>query len=150
MKILLQRVKEASVTVEKKIISKIDRGFLVFIGIHVNDREEDIDWYINKILNLRVFEDDNQKMNLSIEEIEGELLIVSQFTLYANCFNGRRPDFIDAMKGENAEALYEMFLLKIKNKFNRVKSGVFGAMMEISLINDGPATFIIEKKSQDN
>lgn len=150
MKLLLQRVKKASVTVDQKIISSIDRGFLIFLGIHIDDCENDIDWFINKILNLRIFEDENNKMNLTIHDISGEILVVSQFTLYANCMNGRRPAFIDAMKGDAAKNLYELFLLKLKNKFSHVESGLFGAMMEVSLINDGPATFIIEKKLENN
>lgn len=144
MRLLIQRVKEASVTVNGTIIGSISKGFLVFLGIHKNDTLEDIPWLINKLMHLRVFEDDQGKMNLNIHDIRGELLIVSQFTLYANCQNGRRPDFISSASPSIAIPLYEAFIAEAQ-KHLRVSTGEFGADMEVALINDGPATFILEK-----
>lgn len=143
MKVLIQRVLEASVKVDGKILSRIEKGFLIFLGIHQNDTNDKFDWFINKILHLRIFEDENGKMNKDILQVNGEILLVSQFTLYGNCLNGRRPDFIQSAKGEVAKLLYEEFVERFQQRY-RIKTGLFGADMKVALINDGPVTFIIE------
>lgn len=145
MKLVVQRVNKANVKVEKKIVGKIDKGFLVLIGITHNDTKKEAEYLAKKLVNLRVFEDENNKMNRSIKEINGKLLIVSQFTLYANCKDGNRPSFTDAAKPEIANNLYEYFCEKCKEYDVEVQKGIFGADMEVSLINDGPVTIIIEK-----
>ena len=145
MKLVVQRVNKANVKVEKKIVGKIDKGFLVLIGITHNDTKKEAEYLAKKLVNLRVFEDEKNKMNRSIKEINGKLLIVSQFTLYANCKDGNRPSFTDAAKPEIANNLYEYFCEKCKEYDVEVQKGIFGADMEVSLINDGPVTIIIEK-----
>lgn len=144
MKILIQRVKQASVTIENTLYSQINKGYLIFLGIEKNDSEDKIEWLINKILNLRIFENDEGKMTHSIIDVQGEILLVSQFTLCGNCKKGNRPSFDDAMPPQEAQILYEKFVQELSQKI-RVKTGVFGAMMDIALINDGPVTFMIEK-----
>lgn len=144
MKILIQRVKQASVTIENTLYSQINKGYLIFLGIEKNDSEDKIEWLINKILNLRIFENDEGKMTHSIIDIQGEILLVSQFTLCGNCKKGNRPSFDDAMPPQEAQILYEKFVQELSQK-TEVKTGVFGAMMDITLINDGPVTFMIEK-----
>lgn len=143
MKILIQRVKNASVTIENKIYSSINKGILAFVGIEKGDSEEDVVKYAKKVVNLRVFPDENQKMNRSLIDIKGEMLVVSQFTLCANCKKGTRPSFDNSAPPDIANKLYEMFISEIKNYNIKTKTGVFGAMMDISLINDGPVTFIL-------
>jgi len=138
-------VTHASVEVDNKIVGEIGQGFLVLLGVGPEDNEEIADFLVDKLCNLRVFEDDNYKMNLSIKDIKGELLIVSQFTLYADCKKGNRPSFINAARPEQAEALYEYFKTKCKEKVEKVESGVFGAHMKVDLINNGPVTIILEK-----
>lgn len=146
MRLLVQRVSKASVKVDNKIIGKIDKGFLVFLGITHKDEEEIADYLVKKLLNLRVFEDENGKMNLSLKDIEGQLLIISQFTLYADTKkSGNRPSFIDAAKPEHAEKLYEYFIKKCKEERVNVQTGEFGADMKVELINDGPVTIMLEK-----
>ena len=145
MKVIIQRVKEASVKVDGKEISKIEKGFLVLIGITHTDTEKEADYLVKKVTNLRVFEDENGKMNLSLKDVGGKLLIVSQFTLYGNCENGNRPSFTEAAKPDIANELYEYFCEKCKDNGIEVKKGIFGADMKVSLINDGPVTLIIEK-----
>ena len=146
MKVVVQRVKEAKVEVDGKLISKIDNGFLVLLGITHADTETNADYLVKKVCNLRVFEDENQKMNLSLKDINGKLLIVSQFTLYANCKDGNRPSFVEAAKPDMANKLYEYFCEKCEKEYNiDVKKGIFGADMKVSLLNDGPVTIIIEK-----
>ncbi len=145
MRLLIQRVKEASVVVDDKIISKIDKGLLVFIGIAEDDDESSLEWLVNKVLNLRIFEDNQGKMNLSLLELNYDLLLISQFTLYANCERGRRPDFIKAAKPEDAHKLYDKFSQKIKDKYKSPQEGIFGADMKVSLINDGPVTIMLER-----
>lgn len=146
MKLVIQRVTEASVAVENQIVGKIGKGLLVFLGIHKGDSAEKIDWLIQKLIHLRIFSDEEGKMNLSIQEIHGSFLIVSQFTLYANCQTGRRPSFIETMEPKQATALYDQFIEKLRMAYekSRVQTGQFGANMAVSLINDGPLTFIIE------
>ena len=145
MKLVIQRVKNASVTVEKKIVGEIEKGFLVLIGIKVGDTKEQADYLVKKLCNLRVFTDENDKMNLSLKDVGGKLLIVSQFTLYANCNDGNRPSFIEAARPEEAIPLYEYFCDECAKRGFEVQKGIFGADMKVQLLNDGPVTIIIEK-----
>lgn len=146
MKLVIQRVKNAEVAVDKNIIGSIDEGFMVLIGVTHSDTEEIADYLVKKLCNLRVFKDDNDKMNLSIKDIDGELLIVSQFTLYADCQkSGNRPSFTNSAKPEYAKKIYEYFVQKCKEEVRKVETGEFGAHMEVDLINDGPVTIIMEK-----
>ena len=145
MKFVVQRVKEAQVDVEGKTVGKIDNGFLVLIGVTHTDTKEIADYLIKKLVNLRVFKDDNGKMNLSLNDINGSLLLVSQFTLYADCSGGNRPSFIEAAKPDMANELYEYIISECKEKISKVETGIFGAEMKVSLINDGPVTIILEK-----
>ena len=144
MKLVIQRVKKASVTVDEKIVGKIDKGLLVFLGVTHDDNEEKVDYLVIKICNLRIFEDENEKMNLSVKDVNGSLLIVSQFTLYADTSSGNRPSFTNAAKPEFADKLYESFKQKCKNCGLEVQSGIFGANMQVELINDGPVTIVME------
>lgn len=145
MRFLVQRVTEASVTVDNNVTGKIGKGYLVLIGITHNDTKDNADYLINKLLNLRVFCDENDKMNLNINQIQGELLLVSQFTLYANTSHGNRPDFLEAAKPDYAEELYEYIIQKCKDKGIKVQTGLFGADMKVHLLNDGPVTIMLEK-----
>lgn len=145
MKFLIQRVKEARVICDDLIVSEIEKGLLVFIGIKQDDTVENADYMIKKLINLRVFEDENEKMNLSLKDINRSILIVSQFTLYADCNSGNRPSFSNAAKSEEAKKLYDYIVEELKKKINNVKTGIFGANMEVGLINDGPVTIILEK-----
>lgn len=144
MRAVVQRVKESSLSVDGKIIGKIGAGLLVLIGIAKKDTISDIDFIADKILNLRIFEDENKKMNRSVLDIGGEILVVSQFTLLGDCRKGRRPSFIDAAEPEKANELYEKFVEKIRGRGVKVKTGIFRAMMDVSLVNDGPVTLIVE------
>ena len=145
MKLVVQRVTETSVKVDNQIVGKIGKGFLVLFGAGENDTKEQADFLAEKLCNLRVFEDENGKMNLSIKDIEGELLVVSQFTLYADCNKGNRPSFVKAAKPEIANELYEYFMSRCKTLVKNVEKGIFGADMKVSLLNDGPVTIILEK-----
>ena len=146
MKIVVQRVKNAKVDVDGKTVGKIDTGFLVLLGVTHEDTEEQADYLAKKLCNLRVFTDENDKMNLSLKDVNGKLLIVSQFTLYADCTGGNRPSFTNAAKPDKAEKLYEYFCNQCKEKYNiEVEKGIFGADMKVELLNDGPVTIIIEK-----
>lgn len=145
MRLVVQRVKQAQVTVENKIVGKINEGFMVLIGVTHTDTKETADFLVKKLCNLRVFEDENEKMNLSIKDINGELLIVSQFTLYADCQKGNRPSFVNSAKPDIANELYEYFVEKCKNEVKKVNTGEFGAHMDIELTNNGPVTIILEK-----
>ena len=145
MKLVIQRVKEARVDVENKIVGKIGKGFLVLVGVFHNDTKAEADYLVKKLCNLRVFEDENEKMNLALKDVNGELLIVSQFTLYADTSNGNRPSFVQAARPEQANELYEYFCQKCQENGIKVEKGIFGANMQVSLINDGPVTIIIEK-----
>lgn len=144
MKIVIQRVANAIVKIEEKTVGEIQKGFLVLLGIKQGDTTELADILVKKLCNLRVFEDENNKMNLSIKDINGKLLIVSQFTLYADCKKGNRPSFIEAARPEEAEPLYEYFKQGCRKEGIEVQSGKFGADMKVSLLNDGPVTIIIE------
>lgn len=150
MKLVVQRVSKASVEVDGKIVGEIGKGFLVLLGIAREDTEKEIPWYIQKLVNLRIFEDDQGKMNLSLKEVDGSLLIVSQFTLYGNCLNGRRPDFLQSAPASVAEPLYQEFLTQAAKEVKIVKSGVFGADMKVSLVNEGPVTIILENTQNQN
>ena len=145
MRILIQRVKRASVLIDGKEKRGINQGMCIFIGITHVDDESKADWLAEKISGLRIFEDENGKTNLSIHDVDGELLLVSQFSLYASCIKGRRPSFTDAAKPDEAERLYDYFVSKVKSfDFKKVTCGEFGADMEVEIINDGPLTFIID------
>ena len=145
MRLIIQRVKKASVTVNNKEISKISRGLLVLVGITHNDSEEIADYLVNKLVNLRIFEDENGKLNLSLKDINGELLLVSNFTLYADCSKGTRPSFKNAAGSKFAENLYNYFVKKCENFVPRVEEGSFGSYMQVNLVNDGPVTMVMEK-----
>ena len=145
MKLVIQRVKNAKVEVDNNLTGSINKGFLVLLGVTHKDTKENAEYLVKKLCNLRVFGDENGKMNLNIKDIGGELLIVSQFTLYADCSNGNRPSFIEAAKPEIANELYEYFCDKCKENNINVEKGIFGADMKVNLLNDGPVTIILEK-----
>ncbi len=146
MKLVVQRVKNSNVVVEGKVIGEIGQGFMVLIGVAPTDTKEIADFLVQKLIRLRVFEDENQKMNLSIQDINGELLLISQFTLYADCNHGNRPSFIGAAGPDMANELYEYFVEQCKKQnIKKVATGEFGADMQVSLQNDGPVTIILEK-----
>ena len=145
MKLVVQRVDEARVTVDEKVVGEIKKGFMVLIGVTHDDTYEIADYLVNKLCHLRVFQDENSKMNLSIKDVDGELLIVSQFTLYADCQKGNRPSFVNSAKPEYANELYEYFVEKCSHEVKKVQTGIFGAHMKVSLVNNGPVTIILEK-----
>ncbi len=144
MRFVIQRVKEASVEVDEKIVGKINKGYLVLIGITHEDTTKIADYMVKKLVNLRVFNDENDKMNLALKDVAGELLLISQFTLYANCKDGNRPDFISAAKQEKANELYEYIINECKKQIDVVETGIFGTDMKVSLLNDGPVTIIMD------
>ena len=145
MKVIIQRCTNAKVTVDNKIIGKIDKGMTILVGFTDGDESNNIDYIIDKIINLRIFDDELGVMNKSILDISGSILSISQFTLYADTTKGRRPSYIKALSGDLAIKLYEEFNTKIKNKGINIETGIFGADMQITLTNDGPVTIIIEK-----
>ena len=145
MRLVVQRVKNAKVTVDNRVTGKINQGFLVLLGVTHSDTKETADFLVKKLCNLRVFKDENDKMNLSIKDINGELLIVSQFTLYADCQKGNRPSFVNSAKPEYANELYEYFVSEPRKEVKNVQTGEFGAHMDVELLNDGPVTIILEK-----
>lgn len=146
MKIVVQRVKRASVTVDEEVTGSIDRGLMLLVGIHESDTKKKIDWCCRKISKLRIFEDDEGKMNRSVQDVEGGILVVSQFTLYGDTRKGTRPSFIEAAKPDVAEPLYDYMVDRFKQITDlNIQEGVFGAMMDVELINDGPVTIIVEK-----
>ena len=145
MKLVVQRVKRAEVKVDGKTTGKIDEGFLVLLGVSNEDTEEIADKFAKKLINLRVFKDENDKMNKSVKDINGSLLIVSQFTLYADCSHGNRPSFINAGSPDKANELYEYFKAKCSEYEVPVESGIFGADMKVELLNDGPVTIILDE-----
>ena len=150
MKAVLQRVEKASVSVDNSVIASIGPGLLVLLGVHKDDREKEIDWLSKKIATLRIFNDECDKMNKSVMDLQYEVLVVSQFTLLANSTNGRRPDFIDAAKGEKANNFCNLFVKALEKELGKtVATGLFGAKMKVELINDGPVTIIIDSKSQN-
>lgn len=146
MRVVVQRVKHASVTINGTVNGKINNGFLVLLGVQSTDSEQDVDYLVKKITNLRIFSDENDKMNLSLKDVNGELLIVSQFTLYANCKEGNRPSFLEAAKPDIAIPLYEYFVSECKKIIPVVETGIFGADMKVDLLNDGPVTIIMDSK----
>lgn len=146
MRVVIQRVKNASVEIDGNVNGKINTGFLVLLGIASTDTKQDVDYLVKKVVNLRVFSDENDKMNLSLKDVNGELLVISQFTLYGNCREGNRPSFIEAAKPDVAIPLYEYFVEECRKQIPVIKTGVFGADMKVSLLNDGPVTIIIESK----
>lgn len=146
MRVVIQRVLEAQVTVEGKVIGSIGKGFLILLGVGSEDTRDIADKYIDKILKLRIFPDDNGKTNLSLQEVQGEVMIVSQFTLYADCRRGNRPDFINAAGAEKAKELYEYVLNVVRSRIGKAEAGEFGAHMKISLVNDGPFTIVLDER----
>lgn len=150
MRIVLQRVQEASVTIEHKIHGKIDHGLLVLLGITATDTQEDINWLVNKITGMRIFNDADGKMNLSVTDVDGDILVVSQFTLFASTKKGNRPSFINAARPEIAVPLYEDFLMTLSRKLNKnIPSGIFGADMKVQLVNDGPVTIVVDSQDRE-
>jgi D-tyrosyl-tRNA(Tyr) deacylase len=150
MRVLIQRVKKASVIIEGKVFSEINQGLLILLGIEAEDTQKDINWLAGKIARLRIFSDENEAMNLSVQDINGECLVVSQFTLHASTKKGNRPSFINAAKPEIAIPLYENFVLQLENETSKkVQTGSFGAMMDVALINDGPVTIWIDSKNKE-
>lgn len=145
MKVVLQRVTNAKVEIKDKVVGKIDKGLLVLVGFTQNDTEENIKWIVNKLVNLRIFDDENGIMNLSIKDVKGQILSVSQFTLYANTKKGNRPSYVEALKQEEATTLYDKFNKELKKTGINIETGVFREDMKVSLTNDGPVTIIIEK-----
>jgi len=150
MRAVIQRVSNASVTIDNKIYSQIENGLLVLVGIEDADNAEDIEWLSGKIVNLRVFNDDNGVMNVSVKESNGDILVVSQFTLHASTKKGNRPSYIKASKPEIAIPMYEKFVQQLGNDLGKtVSSGVFGADMKVELLNDGPVTIVIDTKNKE-
>lgn len=148
MRALIQRVSKAKVKVDGRTVGKIGKGILLFLAVGKNDKKDDIDYLIEKINNLRIFENEGKKMDLSLKEINGEILIISQFTLYGSIKKGRRPDFAEAANPDLARKLYQDFIEKCENKGIKVKTGEFAAKMDVSLVNDGPVTFFIDSGSK--
>ena len=144
---ILQRVSSASIYIDKKEYNKINNGLLILIGIGKNDTEDDIKYLVNKIIRLRIFNDGDDKMNLSVSDLNGEIMIVSQFTLLANTKKGLRPSFIDSAHPNLAEKLYNLFVDKINQTDLNVKTGKFGSIMDVQLVNNGPATFILDSRN---
>ena len=150
MRVVLQRVSEASVTIDQKIKGKIGLGILILLGIEEEDSNQDIDWLVQKITQLRIFSDENGKMNLSIQDLMGEFLVISEFTLHASTKKGNRPSYIRAARPETAIPLYERFIMELKTVSTlKVEEGIFGADMKVSLINDGPVTILIDSKNRE-
>ena len=149
MKAVIQRVSQSSVTINEEIVAQIQQGLLVLVGIEDADNQEDINWLTSKIANLRIFSDANEVMNLSVKEIQGEIIVVSQFTLHASTKKGNRPSYIKASKPEIAIPLYEKFVSQMEVEINKkVQTGKFGADMKIALLNDGPVTLVIDTKNK--
>lgn len=150
MKVVLQRVSEASVTVDEKKVADIQKGLLVLVGIEEADTQEDIDWLVGKIIKMRIFGDENDVMNCSVQDIDGDIIVVSQFTLHASTKKGNRPSYIRAAKPDFAIPMYENFVQSLEKEFNKkVQTGIFGADMKVSLLNDGPVTILIDSKNKD-
>ncbi len=150
MRLVIQRVSHANVTVENEIIGQIEKGLLILLGIEHADSEEDVDWLVQKTIQMRIFSDEEGKMNCSLQDIQGDLLVISQFTLHASTKKGNRPSFITAARPEQAIPLYESFIQKAQTALGKVvQSGSFGADMKVSLLNDGPVTIIIDSKNRE-
>lgn len=150
MRAVVQRVKRAQVRVNGEVVGKISKGILALVGIGVNDGEKDVKWMADKLVNLRIFEDENSKMNLSLLDVGGEILLVSQFTLYGDCRRGRRPSFTDAADPERGRRIFEDLVQYLRQKYGnlRVETGVFRAMMEVELVNDGPVTILLDSEKK--
>lgn len=148
MRAVIQRVKKANVTIDDKIKGKIKKGIMLLLAIGQEDTEKDTKYMLEKTMNLRIFEDENEKMNLSLLDIKGEMLVISQFTLYGDCRKGRRPNFMKSAKPETAEEIYNEFIKKAKGYGIKIQTGEFGANMDIDLINDGPVTILIDSKKE--
>lgn len=150
MRVVIQRVANASVTVESKVVGEIQKGLLVFVGIEEADTQEDLDWLVTKITQLRIFNDENEVMNLSVQDIDGDVLVVSQFTLHAATKKGNRPSYIKAAKPDIAIPMYERFVKALESKLGKkVPTGIFGADMKVLLLNDGPVTIQIDSKNKE-
>ena len=150
MKVVLQRVSQASVTVDSKIVADIQKGLLVLVGIEDADNQEDIDWLVGKIIKMRIFGDENDVMNCSVQDVNGDIIVVSQFTLHASTKKGNRPSYLKASKPEFAIPMYENFVKTLEKDFNKkVQTGIFGADMKVSLLNDGPVTITIDSKNRE-
>ena len=150
MKVVLQRVSQASVTVESKIVADIQKGLLVLVGIEDADTQEDIDWLVGKIIKMRIFGDENDVMNCSVQDVDGDIIVVSQFTLHASTKKGNRPSYIKASKPEFAIPMYENFVKSLEKDFNKkIQTGIFGADMKVNLLNDGPVTILIDSKNKE-
>ena len=149
MKVILQRSKEASFSVDKKIVGRIDNGLVLLVGFNENDTSHEIDYMVDKIINLRIFDDENGIMNKSLLDINRSILSISQFTLYADTKKGRRPSYKSAMSPDKATILYDEFNQKLKNRNIKIATGIFGASMEVSLVNDGPVTIILERENEN-
>ena len=150
MRVVIQRVSQASVTVEAKVVAEIQKGLLVFVGIEEADTQEDLDWLVTKITQLRIFGDENEVMNLSVQDIGGDVLVVSQFTLHAATKKGNRPSYIKAAKPDIAIPMYERFVKALESKLGKkVPTGIFGADMKVLLLNDGPVTIQIDSKNKE-
>lgn len=150
MQVVIQRVKDSRVSIGDKLISKTGKGILVFLGIEKEDTQNDADYLVSKIINLRIFDDPYGKMNLSVKDINGEILVISQFTLLGDCRKGRRPSFVNAASPEKAETLYKYFVSQIKNNNAIVSTGKFQAKMDVYILNDGPVTFLLDSKNRGN
>lgn len=146
MRAVVQRVSKSSVTVEDKTVGKIQKGLMVLLGVEEGDTSKDVDYMVDKIVNLRIFEDEDEKMNLSLKDVEGELLAISQFTLLGDCRKGRRPSFTGAAKPDAANELYEEFVSKCRGNEVNVETGVFQAHMIVDIVNDGPVTMLLDSK----
>lgn len=149
MKVVIQRVSEASVTIEGEIVAQISAGLMILVGIETEDTEEDLKYLVSKIIGLRIFDDQNKVMNLSVKDVAGEICVVSQFTLHAATKKGNRPSYIKAAKADISIPLYEMFLVKLSQELGKeIQSGQFGADMKVALVNDGPVTILIDSKDK--
>ena len=150
MRVVIQRVSKASVTIDQQKVAAIQKGVLVLLGIENSDTQEDIDWLVRKIINLRIFNDENQVMNLSLQDVNGDVILVSQFTLHASTKKGNRPSYIKAAKPDIAIPLYEKFIHSLESALQKtIQTGAFGADMKVELLNDGPVTILIDSKNRE-
>ncbi|MCC9072838.1 D-tyrosyl-tRNA(Tyr) deacylase [Flavobacterium sp. F-65] len=150
MRVVLQRVSSASVVVDNNKVADIQKGLLVFVGIEDADNQEDIDWLVGKIIKIRIFNDENDVMNCSVQDVDGEMIVVSQFTLHASTKKGNRPSYLKASKPDTATPMYENFVATLEREFgNKIQTGIFGADMKISLLNDGPVTITMDSKNRE-